>query len=196
MKVLIYLFFLIIIPHSWTKADDISNFKLEDISIGDSLLDYFNLKELNNKKKIFYPGSRKFFQLNFKNKGNFEIYDQLQILIKKNDKKFHVYEFSGSIYYRSNINECYKKEKEVISDIRKFTNPDDEESYPKSKHSGDETGMSTKTVTQFYFNTGGVIKVSCFDWSKYMEEKGDTDSLRISIASEEAFNWFVNEAYK
>ena len=70
--------------------------------------------------------------------------------------------------FTTNIDKCYKKEKEVINDIRNYTNRW-RRSFAKSKHLADETG-STKTVTQFYFKTGGVIKVSCFDWSKYMEK--------------------------
>ena len=178
------------------KADDINDFQLEGISIGDSLLNYFSKDQINNKKKIYYPASDRFFQINFKNTGNFTTYDQLQILIKKNDTNFIIYEFSGSVYYKKNIKDCYLKEKEVIEDIKNFTNPDHIDAYPKSKHRGDKTGKSTKTVTQFYFDTGGLIKVSCFDWSKFMEDKGDIDAFRISIASEEAFNWFINEAYK
>ena len=37
---------------SWTKADDISDFQIEGMSIGDSALDYFSKKELKNKKGI------------------------------------------------------------------------------------------------------------------------------------------------
>ena len=157
MRIFLLVVLLIFGIQFWTKAEDITSFELEGISIGTSLLDYFSEQELNSKRKIFYPNSKKFFQLNFKNNGNFEIYDQLQILIKKDDMQFNVYEFSGSIYYKKNIDKCYKKEKEVINDIRNYTKPDDEESFAKSKHLADETGLSTKTVTQFYFKTGGVI---------------------------------------
>ena len=196
MNRLLLILTLMLCSYSWSKADDIRDFQIEGMSIGDSLLDYFSKDQINNKKKIYYPESDKFFQINFKNTGNFTTYDQLQILIKKNDNNFIIYEFSGSVYYKKKIKDCYIKEKEVIEDIKNFTDPDHIDTYPKSKHKGDKTGRSTKTVTQFYFDTGGLIKVSCFDWSKFMEDKGDIDAFRVSIASDETFDWFINEAYK
>ena len=41
---------LILNLQSWTKADDISEFEIEGISIGDSLLEYFSKEEI--KKNI------------------------------------------------------------------------------------------------------------------------------------------------
>ena len=50
-------------------------------------------------------------------------------------------------------------------------------------------------MSQFFFDDGGIIKVSCHDWSAEWEEKGEVDSLSVSVASKEAFDWFINEAY-
>ena len=51
MKVFITVLFLIFNLQSWTKAADIRDFQIEGISVGDSLLDYYNKKEIENKKK-------------------------------------------------------------------------------------------------------------------------------------------------
>ena len=40
MRVFIAVLVLIFSLQSWTKADDIRDFEIEDMSIGDSLLDY------------------------------------------------------------------------------------------------------------------------------------------------------------
>ena len=50
------LFIIIIIFinfQSWTKADDIRDFQIEGMSIGDSLLDFFSKKEIKPVKKDF-----------------------------------------------------------------------------------------------------------------------------------------------
>jgi len=60
MRVFIAVLILIFSLQSWTKADDIRDFEIEGISIGDSLLDYFSDEEINKQKKIFYP-SKKFY---------------------------------------------------------------------------------------------------------------------------------------
>ena len=52
---------LFLITPSW--ADDIRDFEIEGMSIGDSLLDYFNEKEINDNFYIasYYEKNEKFF---------------------------------------------------------------------------------------------------------------------------------------
>ena len=52
MKRLLLILILTLSFQSWTKADDIRDFEIEGISVGDSLLDYFTKEEI--KKKKFY----------------------------------------------------------------------------------------------------------------------------------------------
>ena len=51
---------------SWTNADDIKEFEIEGMSIGDSLLDYFNLDEIKDFDKISYP-DKKYIFVNLEN---------------------------------------------------------------------------------------------------------------------------------
>ena len=51
MKIFLSVLILIFSIQSLTKADDISDFQIEGISIGDSVLDYFTKKEINKKEK-------------------------------------------------------------------------------------------------------------------------------------------------
>ena len=48
MRVFIAVLVLILSFQSWTKADDISDFEVEGMSIGDSLLDHFSLDRIEN----------------------------------------------------------------------------------------------------------------------------------------------------
>ena len=61
MRIFLLVVLLIFGIQFWTKAEDITSFELEGISIGTSLLDYFSEQELNSKRKIFYPNSKNFF---------------------------------------------------------------------------------------------------------------------------------------
>ena len=49
MRVFIAVLVLIFSLQSWTKADDISEFEIEGMSIGDSLLDHFSEEEIKEK---------------------------------------------------------------------------------------------------------------------------------------------------
>ena len=59
MKVFIAVLVLIFSLQSLTKADDISEFEIEGISIGDSLLDIFTKKEIDSIEPTYYPNSKK-----------------------------------------------------------------------------------------------------------------------------------------
>ena len=54
MKKLIMIFILVLSFHSSIKADDIKDFEIEGMSIGDSLLDYFTLNEIEAHKMLNY----------------------------------------------------------------------------------------------------------------------------------------------
>ena len=55
----LYLILILFTLQTPSQADDIRDFQIEGISIGDSLLDYFSEAEINKQKKTFYP-SKKF----------------------------------------------------------------------------------------------------------------------------------------
>ena len=197
MKKYIHIIFIFFIFSNITlKADNIRDFQIEDISIGDSLFDHLSAEKIDTGHKFNYPSSKKFFQLNFSNLKSFKTYQHLTVLLKLNDKDLTIYEFSGYIDYEKNINECYNQEKQVVKDIKKILTNVKFENFGKQNKSIDKSGKSKITITQFYPKDGGIIKVSCHDWSSEWEKKGEIDSLSVSVASEEAFDWFTNEAYK
>ena len=68
LTVLIFVFNL----QSWTKADDIRDFEIEGMSIGDSLLDHFSESEIQKAKSIRTPyfHKDKFIELEIKTKNS------------------------------------------------------------------------------------------------------------------------------
>ena len=60
MRVFIAVVVLIFSFQSWTKADDISDFEIEGMSLGDSLLDFFTKEEINNNTKNYYDNRPNF----------------------------------------------------------------------------------------------------------------------------------------
>ena len=70
MRVFITVLVLIFSLQSWTRADDISEFEIEGMSIGDSLVDYFSHEEINCKinsysDKGYIYKSRDYYGLTF-----------------------------------------------------------------------------------------------------------------------------------
>ena len=74
MKRLLPILILILSFQSWTNADDIRDFEIEGISIGDSLLDHFNETEITDR--INFYKNKRFIFINFIN-----IFKKINIII-------------------------------------------------------------------------------------------------------------------
>ena len=61
MRIFFAVLVLIFSLQSWTKADDISDFEIEGISVGDSALDYFSKDEIEKRKKKGFVYKKKDF---------------------------------------------------------------------------------------------------------------------------------------
>ena len=192
MRVFLSVLILIFNLQSLTKADDISDFEIEGISIGDSLLDYFSNEEIerNIQTNVFERFSDKTFILSeFQFNPKFETYDTVQFILKRHDKKFKIYGIHGSIWYEKNIGDCYDKMKEISHNIStgiNYVKKNEFNDLKLSNNVGIYSGVS-------FFLDKGIISVHCYDWSENIEiEKMWVDNLRVNIKTEE-FEDFLNQ---
>ena len=196
MRIFIIVLFLILNLQSWTKADDIREFEIEGISIGVSLLDFFDKKKILSSKVDWYDDLEKNRFLSFAfDEKNFEEYDFVDIWTKYNDKSFKIEGVAGSVYFGKqkefkDINDCYKKQIEIVDQISGLFNNIKKDGPVKKKHDGDKTGNSTYTDYYFLFENNNNITVSCYDWSKKMgDEMGRYDHFAIFIRTVELDKW-------
>ena len=176
-----------------SQADDIQDFQIEGMSIGDSLLDYFSEEEIE-KKKGYYPKSKEWVMFATRDVNeSFKIFDGFQTHYKNGDKKYIMGSIDGHIYYENNnIKDCYKKIDEVVEDISKlFPNAERTKKNTKS-HQKDKTGKSKVTSVAFWLKSDDIAVVECSDWS---EEINRIDKLNIKMGSKEFINWINNKAY-
>ena len=96
MKIFLSVLILIFGLQSWTKADDIRDFEIEGMSVGDSALEYFNEKELKNKDDVLYYKSKtnKLFKFQTKSYRAYEkpkkflVYENIEFHLKKDDPNY------------------------------------------------------------------------------------------------------------
>ncbi len=199
MRIFLIFLALILNFYSWTKADDIRDFEIEGMSIEDSLLDYFSEEVIiyqKNNNSFMY--SSKEFQIIWKPKKQSDrIYDQVQIVIKPKDKKYIIYAIEGILDFDNKINECYKKQKKIVSEIESLVgNKAKKIDQDIFKHNYDDTGKSTVKAILLEFDNKDFISVNCTDWNeKYKNEKGWTDNLKVSIVKDE-YRIFANSTKK
>ena len=111
MRIFIAVLVLILTLQSFTKAEDIRDFEIDGISIGDSLLEFYTLEEIKSELKdsVFYPKSKKMKVVTFKPLTESSLYRKYDIHIKHNDKKFIIYSVKGIV--KLPITKCLEKKK-------------------------------------------------------------------------------------
>ena len=197
-KLSTYLFLIFFSFLTPTWADDIRDFQIEGMSVGDSLLDYFSEDKIkkNNRNYTQFTSS-KFYVVGMDYENSFKVYDVLDIYLKTNDKKYIIKGIAGVVYFTKNINDCHKKKNDVVSELSPIVKTAEVDDTGTSAHPADKTGKSTTTDVYFDFKSGDSVIVGCFDWSKKMtEEFNYADHLRVEIFTNELSNWLANEAFK
>ena len=174
-----------------SQADDIRDFQIEGMSIGDSLLDYFTKNELNNAYEILNYKNN-VFRYYFLSYSKAKDYEYLQITVKPKDKNFLIYGVQGHIFYKNNIENCYKKMDVVKTEIDEVL--DYKGMKDTGKHPIDKTGKS-KFTRIYYKLSNGSAEIVCYDMSKKLEKKGKFDRFAITLDSKELKTFLTNEAY-
>ena len=188
LKSLLTLIILLILNSVSASADDIADFQIEGMSIGDSLLDFYKIDKINSAPKAYYPNSKKQYLTEFSD--NLKTYDVVAVHIKENDKQFKITSIKGVIFYNKKIKKCKKKMKEVELDISKSLNIEkklyEEKEYP------DKRGKAY--ITEFEINKDS-LRIWCVDFYKKAEKSGAKDNLSVSIEPFEFSKWLKDEAW-
>ena len=186
-KLLVLLFSIFFLSSLSVFAEDISDFEIEGMSIGDSLLDYFSLKEIKQREiSAYHYKDDTFIIIDFE-KPQFSQYELVQFTYKPNDKNYKIYGIEGLIFSIENINECLINKDKIVNELSIFFGNNVEKvDYGKVTHGADITGNSYATTVYFNFDSGGFIDVACYDWSAELtKENAWFDNLRVSMISQE-----------
>ena len=199
MRIFLSILILIFNFQSWTKADDIKDFEINGISIGDNLLDYYSKEEIKNGNINKYPNDQKFLGIELlpKNSSQYEVlqfhYNDIKYK-KSSKKKLIVDSIVGGMFF-PNIDDCYLKKDEIVEDISKsLTNF--KINYDGTYEAREDTsGRSTMTAIIFE-SDNGEIGITCTFWEKeFKNQRNYENNLRIDISTIEFSNWLRYEAY-
>ena len=192
MKILLTLFVLLF--SSSVLAEDIADFEIEGMSIGDSLLDYFSKSKINNSETTIYPNSDKYFDINLIPEKESK-YENYVFAVKKNDKKYIIKTLSGMNYFENEINKCKEFKNSVIKEIQSLFSNSEKSDY-EFIYEKVADGKSIAFITDFIIELG-VIRVYCIKWSNATKKEiGFRDSFSIDIDTQEHLNWLNNEVWK
>jgi hypothetical protein len=179
-------------------TDDIKDFQIENISIGDSALDYFTETQLENSEQDWFNYSHKEYSTSLvAGKG---IYDWFLISYKSDDDNFIIEGLAGIVIKKKyDDNKCNKELDTTalnISELFKNTKRRKKQLYKvvynprKIFQEPNSSGKSTVTSISFDFKNEGKIILSCYNMDKATNEIDSPikdinqfDTFRIDIRS-------------
>jgi len=177
---------------SLIKADDIRDFQIEGMSIGDSLLDYFNEDEIKNHNQDNYydwvKEKKIFTVMEISDHKNFRTFDAMQFAYKKNDPNYIIYDMNGILLYKNKIEECKSKMKDISKDVEGMFSDLQKKIDNNITHPDDPSGESKIFKIVYWFQSGDMVGIKCFDWSK---SKAYADSLKFQLKLKEFNEWLT-----
>ena len=204
-KLLILLFSLFFLSSPSVFADDISDFSIEGISIGDSLLDYMTEDEILEEIEITKDY---YLHLNEPNKyaevyflKDLKIYSAIAFLIKNNstnqyvsnkNEKYTILSIRGRINYIEDFDGCLQKRNEISEVLSKmFLNAIKDEEI--STYTPDPSGDSIFDSVFFEFDSGDQIDAYCTNLEEtFRIKKKWGEGLSVFITSFEVGNWLLD----
>ena len=179
MRIFIAVLVLIFSLQSLTKADDIRDFEVDGMSIGDSALDYYSESKIKANKQNWYKGKK----YSTSEIGN------LQISYKTKDSKYIL--VSIDKMKSMDMSKCMEEISLVIDEVEAvFSDKIKLKGPERIKHWADKSKKSWYDQYTFKFPNKDSIVVECYNWSKNVAW---LDHLRVRIVSKEFINFLNNE---
>ena len=189
MKRLLLILILTFSFQSFTMADDIRDFQIEGMSIGDNLLDYFTKTEIENFINYDkYPSDMKFRIAEYYNDDfKMKIYDFMQVYYKPKDKKYELFGLNAG-FVCNKEKDCKKRFKTITNDIQNTFKQTENIKVDKFKHPDDKSGKSLVTLWKLDLDNG-IIAIRYTIWSK---EMNFSNNVNIEFLSNETLKWVEN----
>ena len=189
----ILLFIILILYFTSLKADEAKDFQIEDISLMDSALNHYSIKEIKKDPRATIYKDKAFFTISFESASS--NYDKIKLGLKSNDKNYVIFGLTGQKNFNNLVSECYKSQDDIIEEMKSLFTKSEIIGPVFKKFSYDEDGSSR----QIYFKLpkGDFIGVQCKKYGKKIKnQRGYLDNLTVSIFSKEYNYWLVNVAFK
>jgi hypothetical protein len=204
MKKILGIVFLGLLLSTSAHSDNIKDFKIENISIGDSALDYFNESQIENSELDWHNYSYKEYSTSLlSGKG---IYDWFKISYKSDDDNFIIEGIVGIVVKKKYDDDKCNKELDAealdLSKLFKNTNQKKKKLFrvdynPRTIfQEPSQSGKSIVTNISFDFKDGGKIILSCYDMDKAtnqidspIKDINQFDTFRIDIRSKVFINY-------
>ena len=188
--VIVILSLCFIVP---SNADDIADFQVEGITVGESLLNFLNEDEILQNIRDYGYKDDTYFATNVTKKKYLTTYDVIEIYLKKNDKNYTVMSVDASVFYEDK-KKCLSQMDSIQDNISGIVKTKVRDNKKKYIHYADTSNKSIYYRTDWDVNNKGLIAIECVFWSqKIKDEHNWGDHLRISITKKELNDWLLTQ---
>ena len=202
-KLLILLFSLFFLSSPSVFADDISDFSIEGMSIGDSLLDYMTEDEILEGIELskdyyhYLAEPKKYSEVYLYNSSS--TYEAgLSFFVKRTptskyitnkNEKYIILSVRGMKNYVEDLKSCIQKRNEIVEELSMLF-PNQQKTEGFFKHAADPSGKSIIDAVYFKFDSGDEIEISCDNFEETLRiNKNWTEGLSVAIDSQEIISW-------
>ena len=192
MRVFLSILVLIFSIQSWTKADDIRDFEIGGISVGDSLLnyldeDYIKSQIIQNDYMYSYT-DKKYIAVRVIGIENDEYEYVLATVKRKGDYQYIVYSIRGS-FDIDDPKLCKKKQYDIDKDLINIFGFEKRRDFNMDSKT-DSTGKSKVHGIVYDFNDGSSISVTCANYASHIDRPSGLD---VSIRNSEFSKWLKTD---
>ena len=176
-KILVILILIFTLPTP-SQAEDIRDFQIEGISIGDSLLNYMSEEEIKENVVSVYLDKK--FTISVYKKST-EIYDLgVGITYKSNDKTYKIHGVQGRVNFGNNIEGCYEKQDEIEKEISSMFTESKKKDWGILKLDFGGEGSTYRPIT-FDFKNDHRMAVDCY----HLTDTSQKNNLKVTMTSNE-----------
>jgi len=205
-KLFVLLFSLFFLSSPSVFAEDISDFKIEGIGIGDSLLDYMTedeiLKEIERTKDEFWHLKEPNKYAHVTLTKEFKSYVSLSFIIKNNstnqyvtdiNEKFTILYIAGMISYNEDFDGCMAKRNEIEVILSSMFSDIDKQILTYN-YAPDPSGDSIIDEVEYVFDSGAEIQAQCINLNETWRIKNNyREGLSVGILTKEIIEWMTNK---
>mgnify|MGYP000710479869 CR=1 FL=1 len=204
-KLLTLLLSLFFLSSPSVFAEDISDFQIERISIGDSLLDYMTedeiLREIEGNKDDYLhkKDPNKYVEIYLRK--DFPTYSYVSFFIKNNSTnkyltnkkdKYIILSPRGYKKYIEDFDACIQ-ERDEISEIFSDMFPIESKWEDTFSKNDDPSGKSVRDAVYFDLEGGANVEVSCSNYEETFRIKNSlSEGLSVIVRTEEIINWLTD----
>ena len=192
-KLLVLLYSIFFLSSPSVFAEGISDFEIEGMSIGDSLLDIYTEKKIIDSKRNYFETERQYYVIAISD--YLETYDVVEIYLETNDKRFEIKTITGKFVIK-NQKQCLDMKDDLTLDTKKLLK-NKQHSDSVIPHIFDKSGKSKQHIS--HFNINGYlthVRVECVFWSEQIKNDYNyEDTLNVVAMDKEIAEW-INDGYR